>query len=220
MNPFRLAVDAPLDLFAADLTSDPAESDVACLSDAEQARAARFRFPRDRRRYLAAHVALHRLLMDYTGLAPGAQRFAANRFGKPALAGRPDLDFSLSYAGDTALLGISRGGPIGVDAEPARDDPDTQVDCPSVFDAAECAAIAGAPRGPSRDSAFLRGWTRKEACLKAVGTGLSTSPSSFHSGVDGVRLATVFDSEFGRTAVEVGSFALGAHGHAAWARVL
>ena len=46
-----------------------------------------------------------------------------------------------------------------------------------------------------RDLAFMRGWTRKEACLKAIGSGLSIPPEAVDAGLqqDLARLQVVHD---------------------------
>ena len=58
------------------------------------------------------------------------------------------------------------------------------------FTRAEQAELAMAPQD-MRDRMFLSGWTRKEACLKALGSGLSIAPSTFECGL-AARDARVF----------------------------
>jgi 4'-phosphopantetheinyl transferase len=143
-------------------------------SQAEQQRAARFVRADDGRHHLAAHAALRHLLGTRAAWVVGAQ-------GKPALASPPPY-FNLSRRGGMALIGVSRTHEIGVDVEPLQ----------PMADAAELAQLHFTPRernavqresGTARDRAFLRCWTRKEACMKATGLGLSLAPSSFECSV-------------------------------------
>jgi 4'-phosphopantetheinyl transferase len=153
---------------------DAAEAD-EMLPPTELQRAARFVRPADARRYLASHTALRRLLGTHAPWVQGAN-------GKPALASPPP-HFNLSRRDGVALIGISATHEIGVDVEPLQ----------AMADADELAALHFTPReregllresGAARDRAFLRCWTRKEACMKATGCGLSLAPSSFECGLD------------------------------------
>lgn len=212
----RLDVDAPFDLWVVDLSPEPQPGDIALLSEAERRRAQRFRFRRDRRRYLVAHAELRRLLMAH---GPGRNsEYSTNDFGKPHLTGATGPHFNLSYAGDMALIGVSDAGAIGVDIETLRAIDDDDISS-NVFDTSERAAIARTSAGPARDGAFLRAWTRKEASVKAVGTGLSTPPASVGVGIaDAIRHLHIVCSGVPKS-VEVGSFRTGDQ-VAAWARVI
>ena len=59
--------------------------------------------------------------------------------------------------------------------------------------------------------AFLQGWTRKEACVKALGVGLSVEPGSFHVGLAPLNRVTqidvggrIFDLEVASVSVDLG----------------
>ncbi|AYN40331.1 4'-phosphopantetheinyl transferase superfamily protein [Streptomyces dangxiongensis] len=95
--------------------------------------------------------------------------------GKPALdpaADPPDgLRFSVSHSGPTVGLAVCRGADIGLDVERADDPPDVDLVAPRVLSAAEL-AVLHALEPADRTAALLRYWTRKEAVLKALGTGL------------------------------------------------
>lgn len=214
----RVDADAPFDLWAVDLSGEPQREDIALLSGAECRRARRFRFHRDRRRYLVAHAELRRLLAAHGPAMARNSAYVTNAFGKPHLPGTASLHFSLSYADDVALIGLSDAGAIGVDIETLRPIHDDDISS-DVFDAGESAAISGACAGPARNGAFLRAWTRKEASVKAIGTGLSTPPASVGVGItDDIRRVLVVCGGV-QTSVEVGSFRIGDR-IAAWARVL
>lgn len=62
---------------------------------------------------------------------------------------------------------------MGIDVERIRELDVEQLDAP-VLTPAERRAVRAMPEGPSRATAFLRCWTRKEAVLKAVGIGITT----------------------------------------------
>ncbi|HYF66402.1 MAG TPA: hypothetical protein VD886_26475 [Herpetosiphonaceae bacterium] len=93
----------------------------ATLPADERARAERFRFERDRRRFSVAHAALRAILAARLGCAPGAVALLAGEYGKPALAGnRAGLEFNLSHAAEYALIALALDTPIGVDIEQPR----------------------------------------------------------------------------------------------------
>ncbi len=165
----RDAAPEPVDLWSWRLEG----GDPGLLSSDERDRADRFVFPRDRDRFVAGRSRLREILGGILGEAPEAVRFRYGAWGRPELDG---LSFSLAHSGDHALLAVMRDGPVGADIEAVRPvDPDLAR---SAFAPGEQRALAALP-APDRLPAFFRGWTRKEAYLKARGTGLSTDLSSF-----------------------------------------
>ena len=147
------------------------------LTPDEAARADAFLRHQDRARFTAARAWLRRMLAAYLGEPPGDLVFAYGEHGKPLLAraaGR--LDFNLSHAGGYALLAVSPGFPIGADIEAVR--PVEEKVAERFFSAAEVKALGGLPARGWVDG-FFRCWTRKEAYLKALGSGLATPLDSF-----------------------------------------
>jgi 4'-phosphopantetheinyl transferase len=149
------------------------------LSPEERARAARFRFPRDRARFIAARACLRRLLARYTGERPERLRLAAGPFGKPRLDSQPAarrVEFNLSHSGAIALYAFAQGRRVGIDVERvlsiAEDDERLSDLWLSEAELAELAALDAVARTRS----FHSLWTRKEAYLKARGEGLSLAP--------------------------------------------
>lgn len=145
------------------------------LIAAEAARADRFRADRDRDRFVQFRAALRQVLGRHLGLAPVRVPLAEGPHGKPCLApeaGLPDLQFNLAHSGDLALLALCAAAPVGIDLEQARPFPRADRLAARVFSATERAAYADLPPA-AREAAFLRGWTRKEAYLKATGDGLT-----------------------------------------------
>jgi 4'-phosphopantetheinyl transferase len=147
----------------------------AHLSAPEQARAARFRFARDRRRFTVARARLRELLAERLGALPGSIDFAYGAHGKPALAGRlasSGWHFNLSRRDDLALYAFSRGGEVGVDVEAVHALPEADELAARAFSPEENASYLKAS-ADQRSLAFFRCWTRKEALAKALGVGLS-----------------------------------------------
>ncbi len=153
----------------------------APLSTRELERVARFRFERDRRRYWVSHAVLNTLLAEHAGCHDPAS-ISVNAYGKPFLPGC-EWHFNMSHSGDLALIGLSPTGPIGVDIEKhlPMDHTDALADCN--FTDTERAAWSAIP-ARERLGAFYRCWTRKEAMLKALGSGLVIEPRTFEAGID------------------------------------
>ena len=171
----------PCELWRFPLDQHLSAAALATLSADEVARARRFVFDADRHRFLAGRAALRQLIAQRTGLAPAALRFANGRFGKPALAAHHGLEFNLSHSGAIGVLAMSERTALGVDVEVVRSMPDAEHLAAAYFAPTERAAIA-ACSASARDTAFLRCWTRKEACLKAIGIGLNLATTGFDVG--------------------------------------
>jgi 4'-phosphopantetheinyl transferase len=151
------------------------------LSPDERARIAQFRRAEDRASRVIAHGMLRALLAGYLGRAPEALRFGQGPHGKPILAARPSertIDFNASHSGDIVLLAFSGQGAVGVDVEVVRSDIDLDSLSARVLAPEELALLERADAA-LRPRLFLRAWTRKEAILKALGTGFSVEPGGF-----------------------------------------
>jgi 4'-phosphopantetheinyl transferase len=153
----------------------------ALLSPDERARADRFRFEADRDHFLVARGSLRSILARYTGIDPGRLRFRLGEFGKPELGaddGGDRLRFNLSHSGTLALLVVAAGRRVGVDLERLRPMADAERIAARFFSAREQSELRALPE-PERLAAFFRVWTRKEAYIKAIGTGLATPLDGF-----------------------------------------
>jgi 4'-phosphopantetheinyl transferase len=151
------------------------------LAPEEREQAARFRFPEHRDRFLAGRGLQRAILGRYLGEMPGGLSFRSGTRGKPELDGpaaSSGIRFNVSNAGDLALYAITLGREVGVDLEPLRPVPDARGLAKSFFSPAETAALAKVA-DTLVHSAFLNGWTRKEALIKAVGDGLSMPLDAF-----------------------------------------
>ncbi|MEV4869848.1 4'-phosphopantetheinyl transferase superfamily protein [Streptomyces syringium] len=155
------------------------------LDARERARAAAFVRDLHRERYAVAHVGLRRLLGAYLEMDPAAVELTrepcpgcGGPHGRPAVAGAP-LHFNLSHAGDLALFAFA-GTPVGVDVEERQPGAVVAEVAPSLHPT-ETAELTALPEA-ARHAAFARCWTRKEAYLKGIGTGLSQDPSLTYVG--------------------------------------
>ncbi len=151
----------------------PAPPDGAqILASDELARAERFLREPPRVEFVRSHVALRTILAAEVGTRPEKLRFATTPKGKPYLASPevPALDFSLSHSGGLAIVGVSTGGRIGVDVE--RRTVRNELEIARRWFAPEEVRWLEGLAEPDRQRRFLECWTRKEAYLKAVATGL------------------------------------------------
>jgi len=217
MRRYTVPCSGSLQLWWTDLDT-PAPRAEDTLSADERARAARFVRDVHRRRYTAAHAGLRELLARHTGRAAAELEFDIGRFGKPALRGEPSCAFNMSHSHDLAVYAVAPRGDIGIDVERLSDAPDAEALARHHFTQAEQAELARAA-GPDRAHMFLYGWTRKEACLKAIGCGLQVDPHTFDVGLcRDLRDVIVFSPD-GPVTVTVESFLDGDRAVVSWARV-
>jgi 4'-phosphopantetheinyl transferase len=151
------------------------------LSADEQARAARFHFDRDRRRYITGRGSLRLILGRYLGVEPVQTRFDYTPYGRPLLADPfavSGLRFNVSHAQAVYLLAVTRNREIGVDVEAIRPLPDALEIAGRFFAPGEQAVLRRVPAA-QKEVAFFHCWTRKEAYIKALGSGLSQPLDEF-----------------------------------------
>ncbi|MDM0011239.1 4'-phosphopantetheinyl transferase superfamily protein [Variovorax sp. J22P168] len=201
-------------LWLADLDQPCGEALRATLTPDETARAARFVFETDRRRFVTARCALRQVLSMQTGTPAAALRFDYGPSGKPTLAAHPDCVFNLSHSGGTALIGVlppatgAHGAHwVGVDIEQLRGMPGMQSIADMSFHADDAARLGDQP-DPAL--AFLHGWTRREACLKALGLGLPELTELPATGLGHEPLNFVLSRADGDFSLGVSSFRIGA----------
>lgn len=159
---------------ALDAAADTLAALLARLSEAERRRALRFRFERDRRRFIVARSRLRGMLAVRLGVPPAAVELASGKNGKPELAPRfagSGWGFNVSHSDELAVYAFARGREVGIDVEALRALPEADDIAAHFFSPGERADYrAAAPQ--DRPLAFLRCWTRKEALVKALGAGV------------------------------------------------
>ena len=170
---------------------DAVVADESILTVTERARAGRFVFDRDRRRFVAARGVLRTLLVQQAGAElPGD--FDLGEEGKPFLPHPGAPSFNLSHSGRYALIAISETHEVGADIEEFKPVGDLEALAEHHFTVRERSMWSSDGPDGSRLACFLRGWTRKEACLKALGAGLTIDTRTFEAelaaGVSRVRV--------------------------------
>lgn len=185
----------PLDL---DRLSSENAGATGMLSADETARAGRFRFDRDRRRFIAGRAALRRILALYLESDAASLSFSYGPAGKPALSeplpGRT-LSFNLSHSHHRGLLAITRGRELGIDLERIGSKKDLAAIAERFFARGEITALADL--GPDLfEQGFFACWTRKEALLKAFGDGLRLPLDGFCVSVDPQAPAKLISTAF------------------------
>lgn len=150
------------------------------LSVDECARSDRLILPVVRNRFIAARGILRTILGAAVSLPPRELLFGYGPHGKPELLNSEaaGLHFNLSHSGSMALLALSRSHPVGVDIERIRCGRPFLRLSHRFFSESEAAELAALSEDDIMDG-FYACWTRKEAYLKAIGTGLATPLNAF-----------------------------------------
>jgi 4'-phosphopantetheinyl transferase len=153
------------------------------LSDDELVRADRFKFSEPRSRFIVCRAALRCLMGHVLECDPATIRFSYGSHGKPQWAGRENstetpIEFSVSHSADLALIAIALERRVGVDLEHHDHKVRIHKLAARFFSQRESSELSSL--APEKQLAgFYRGWTCKEAFLKATGFGLAFPLSQF-----------------------------------------
>ncbi len=139
---------------------------LSALSEERRVKTLRYRREIDRKLCAASYVLLCRALQsDFDILTPG--RFSFNEYGKPYLAEHPDIHFNISHCEAGAVCAVSDSA-VGADIQDMR--PFTAETAKRVFSDEELLALTASS---DRERMFARLWSRKEATLKMLGSGIA-----------------------------------------------
>lgn len=143
----------------------------AALRETDRERAARFRFPEDRARFVLGRGLLDLLLVHYLGPSHAGLELALTAHGRPFLKDDPTVHFSITHSRNLVAVALSIESLVGIDIErvPPGFKPDelaTRIFSDEDLKRFQALPASEAPR------AFFRAWTGKEAHLKARGVGL------------------------------------------------
>ena len=189
MNEVSRRVDVPaLEPGAIHIFNVPLEAEAeeiarlfGLLSADERERAERFRFERHRRRFVVCRGRLRVALARYLSTTPERVSFKYQPRGKPELAAEwsgEAIEFNVSHSHELAVFGFCRDRPLGLDVEHLREMKTYRELAQRFFAVDECQSMF-ALAGEQQPTAFFRCWTRKEAMLKAFGTGLTFPLNKF-----------------------------------------
>lgn len=165
-----------IDVWRLDLTVT--EEDWTLLSPDESERANRIVVEGKRNQKASSRAQLRRILSLYVDIEPRSLRFEYGEHGKPGLSTHRNPSFNLSHSEVVGLVGVTRDLRVGIDVEHVHEGRDFSGLANRFFSAEERAALHELS-DPERPAAFYRAWTRKEAYLKALGTGLSFPSNGF-----------------------------------------
>lgn len=149
----------------------------------------------DPKRLIVARGLVREILGSRLGVDPAHLEIGRTTAGKPYLVDAPTaLAFNVSHAAEWLVVAVAPGGAVGVDVERLRADVDTTRVARHMFTVHEIAALEALPAGERR-RAFFSCWARKEACLKAIGTGLSIAPERIDVGLGPGRATLHFETD-------------------------
>ncbi len=160
--------------------------DVRALSPQERRTAESLRCQDDVASYVVAHVTLRRMLADRLGQVAAAPAFARTACptckgpsGRPRTEPFQGVHFSLSRTRGMVAVALS-SRPVGIDVDRVR----SGVDQLLIQGLHPDEEVALRKLPGSRGEAFTRCWVRKEAVLKAAGTGIAHGMREPYVGVD------------------------------------
>lgn len=150
------------------------------LNSEERQQEQRFHFARDRQQYLVTRALTRSVLSYYAPVAPQDWRFRKLEHGRPQIINPQagDLVFNLSHTAGLIVLGITRGGELGVDTENIIERSPPLEISRRYFSPRETGDLLALPQALQAER-FFHYWTLKESYIKARSMGLALPLEQF-----------------------------------------
>ncbi|WP_094606494.1 4'-phosphopantetheinyl transferase Sfp [Sporomusa silvacetica DSM 10669] len=152
----------------------------AALLAERQKKITSYRQRNDRLRSLTAGLLLRQALENDCDIAIGDTNLLLTDYGKPYLAGRPNVNFNISHSGDWVVCAVDKQ-PVGIDIEKIEVPVDLKL-VKHFFSQQEYADISSL-HVQEQATRFFQVWTHKESYVKALGIGLYMPLNSFTVGI-------------------------------------
>lgn len=152
------------------------------LSQDEKERVSNYKFIKDRERSILTFYIRRKILSEYTSRSPEELSFKKNYSGKPYLD-LPEYEhikFNYSHSGDFIIYAITKDSEIGVDIEFVKEIPDMNALVENYFSSEEINVFKSMNNRNDQINFFYKVWTRKEALVKSLGTGLNDEISQIN----------------------------------------
>jgi 4'-phosphopantetheinyl transferase len=143
------------------------------LNKTEKVKFDSFKFEEDKSRFIVSHIALRKIINQYTNIPLNLIKFKYSKSNKPYLKNRlkNKLFFNLSHSHNKAVIAIS-DVEVGVDIEHINDSFDVYELTNIIFSSDEKKYFGKLNTHIEKQNYFYTIWTKKEAYLKALSIGL------------------------------------------------
>lgn len=139
------------------------------LDSSELLRADKFHFTKDKNQFIICRAFLKMLLAQHTGLHISEVHIETDINKKPYFNSQPKVHFNLSHAEDMAVIAI-HDKDVGIDIEYMNRTFDFTEVLSYTMNSTETQMLFNSK---NNIHTFYTFWTRKEAIVKAIGTGIS-----------------------------------------------
>jgi 4'-phosphopantetheinyl transferase len=139
------------------------------LDKTELYRAERYHFEKDRNRFIICRALLKLILAKQMDTNVSDLKIGTEVNKKPYLISDNQVKFNLSHTDDLAIIALSNKD-VGIDLEYQKQDFDFKEVLTHVYSNEEINTIL---KSENQRYTFYKFWTRKEAIVKAIGTGIN-----------------------------------------------
>lgn len=162
-----------IDIWQADLNENrlfQLSSYFYILNQEEKENASNFKETYQKKYYILSHVILRLLLSKYTGVDPALIEIHKNKYGKPFITSH-NLQFNISHSKNKLAIAIAVCE-VGIDIEYVNPNFDINEILNVTLSINEELNIKKLKPNLQKKQFYLY-WTKKEALLKAIGTGIN-----------------------------------------------
>lgn len=140
------------------------------LSNTEIEIAGKYKFKRDKERYLISRYLLKKILSGYTDIPANNIIIKNSFYGKPEIENELKIKFNLSHSGDKIVFAFTLNNEIGIDIEKIEFSVNHMEIAENYFSEDEIFLLKKQKEDIVNNFYYI--WTRKEALLKAIGVGM------------------------------------------------
>lgn len=151
------------------------------LPEAEKLKIAKYKFQKDQINAVTTFYLRRLIISNYTGLNLDEIIIDYSQYGKPYLSNSDfkEIKFNYSHSKGQFVFVTTKNSEIGVDIELKKNFSEIAQVAKRNFSESEFKLFMNTESEAERINSFYKIWTRKEALLKAIGTGILPELKNF-----------------------------------------